>query len=69
MPVQSRPSATLGRIPPKLALCRACNQYIYSHETTCPQCQADVAQAAMQYEDKARQRHLLVERLESLLGV
>jgi Y-X(10)_GDL-associated radical SAM protein len=69
MPVQSRPSATLGRIPPKLALCRACNQYIYSHETTCPHCQADVAQAAMQYEDKARQRHLLVERLESLLGV
>jgi radical SAM protein with 4Fe4S-binding SPASM domain len=69
LPVNSRSSPSLGRIPPKLALCRACNQYIYSHETTCPHCQADVAQAASHYEEIARQRRHLVERLESLLGI
>jgi Y-X(10)_GDL-associated radical SAM protein len=69
MPLQSRSEASVGRIPPKLALCRACNQYIYSHERMCPHCHADVVQAASQYEETARQRRLLVERLESLLGV
>jgi Y-X(10)_GDL-associated radical SAM protein len=67
-PARSRSTTTVGRIPPKLALCRACNQYIYSHEITCPHCQADVAQAARQHEETIRQRRLLVERLESLLG-
>jgi hypothetical protein len=69
MPVQTRSSPSVGRIPSKLALCRACNQYIYSQETTCPHCHADVAQAAARHEETVSQRRNLIERLESLLGV
>ena len=68
-PSQSEADARVGRIPPKLALCRACNQYIYSHETTCPHCRSDVAQAASRHEETTRHRRQLVERLENLLGV
>lgn len=69
LPVPSRPNVSRGRIPPKLALCRACNQYIYSHEKTCPHCRADVVESARHYEEKSRQQLALVERLESLLRV
>ncbi len=36
--LDARADAREGRLPPKLELCRACNQYIYDHETTCPHC-------------------------------
>ena len=57
-----------GRLPPKLALCHACNQYIYSHETTCTHCGGDVAQAAAVHAETVQRRRVLIERLERALS-
>ena len=59
----------VGRIPPKLAVCRACNQYIYSHEESCPHCGASVAAAAAQHEKVVNHRREVLERLERLLNI
>jgi hypothetical protein len=56
-----------GRLPPNLALCRACNQYIYPQETTCTHCGGDVAQAALAHAETVARRRALVERLEQAL--
>ena len=57
-----------GRLPPSLVLCRACNQYIYRHETVCPHCGADVARAAAAHDETVRHRRALIERLERALS-
>ncbi len=49
-----------GRVAPVLDLCRACQQYIYPHERTCPHCGSDVAKAAAVYDEAARRRHALM---------
>jgi Y-X(10)_GDL-associated radical SAM protein len=56
-----------GRVAPVLDLCRACQQYIYPHEQTCPHCGADVAQAAAAYEADARRRRELMASLSELI--
>lgn len=52
---------------PQLALCRACDQYIWPDETTCPHCQADVAEAARVYDQEAAKRRALMAELEAVL--
>lgn len=55
-------SAAGGALPPNLKPCRACSGYIWPHETTCPHCEADVAEAeAMHKVDSERRRALIVE--------
>jgi ribosomal protein L32 len=56
-----------GRIAPQLELCRACQQYIYPHEVTCPHCGADVAEAASEYEADARRRRELIASMNELI--
>src|SRR6202451_1826088 len=56
-----------GRIAPDLELCRACQQYIYPHEKTCPHCGADVAQAAAEHEEATRRRHELMSSMAELI--
>jgi Y-X(10)_GDL-associated radical SAM protein len=57
-----------GRLPPKLAICRACNRYIYPHELTCPHCGGDVAQAAAVHAETVQRRRALIEQLEQALS-
>ena len=56
-----------GHVAPVLDLCRACQQYIYPHETTCPHCGADVAKAAVAYEAAAQRRRELMASMTKLL--
>jgi Y-X(10)_GDL-associated radical SAM protein len=65
--LRPRLDAREGRLPPKLELCRACNQYIYAHETICPHCGGDVAQAAAVHAETVKRRRALIERLERAL--
>jgi hypothetical protein len=66
---QGQKSPDEGRIPPQLALCRGCLQYIHAHEVTCPHCDADVAAAeAVHQTDRARQQ-AIINTLTGLLGV
>ncbi|WP_431312682.1 dienelactone hydrolase family protein [Pseudomonas wuhanensis] len=66
---QGQKSPDEGRIPPQLALCRGCLQYIHAHEVTCPHCDADVAAAeAVHQTDRARQQ-AIINTLTGLLGM
>ncbi|AWB08782.1 GDL motif peptide-associated radical SAM/SPASM maturase (plasmid) [Azospirillum humicireducens] len=56
-----------GVVPPSLTLCRACNQYVWPHETDCPHCGADVAAAAAQHEVDRARRHALIRETQRLL--
>jgi hypothetical protein len=67
--VDARAKIMEGRLPPKLALCHACNQYIYPHETTCTHCGADVALAAADHAETVQRRRALIERLERALAL
>ncbi|MGZ0700668.1 GDL motif peptide-associated radical SAM/SPASM maturase [Pseudomonas piscis] len=58
-----------GRIPPRLALCRACRQYIHAHEVTCPHCQADVAVAEARHQEDRQRQQALINTLHQLLGL
>jgi predicted amidophosphoribosyltransferase len=61
---KGRAAAGPGRLPPRLALCRGCNEYIYDHERLCPHCGADVAACAARHaEDVARREALMNEVL------
>ncbi len=67
-PVERSPEG--GMVPPNLTLCRACNQYIWPHETDCPHCGADVAEAAARHEvDAARRRQLIRDAQRILDGL
>jgi len=56
-----------GRVAPVLDLCRACQQYIYPHEVTCPHCGANVAHAAAAHEQATRRRHELMASMAELI--
>lgn len=56
-----------GRVAPVLQLCRACQQYIYPHEHTCPHCGADVAQAAAAHEEAVRRRREAMASMAALI--
>ncbi len=63
------PAAPAARsLPPKLVLCHACNQYVHGHESACPHCGADVAEAARAHAETVRRRRALIERLERALS-
>lgn len=51
-----------GRIPDRLAVCRACDRHVWAHETACPHCGADLAEAAARWqEDSLRRQALMAE--------
>ncbi|WP_323117816.1 GDL motif peptide-associated radical SAM/SPASM maturase [Burkholderia alba] len=59
----------VGRIPPRLNLCRGCDGYVQASEQTCPHCGADIEAAAHAYEADARHRRALMRDLERMLGL
>jgi rRNA maturation protein Nop10 len=58
----------VGRVPPRLVVCRACNSYVHQHESRCPHCGADIAAAERAYEHDAQRRHALIQEVERLLS-
>ncbi len=56
-----------GRIPPELAICRACNAYIWPGETTCPHCAANLQEAAEAYARERRYRENLIAEVTRLV--
>jgi radical SAM protein with 4Fe4S-binding SPASM domain len=64
----SKPAVREWSLLPNLVLCRACDQYIHSHEITCPHCGGDVAQAAATHALTVLERRELIERFERLLS-
>ncbi|MCU7645706.1 GDL motif peptide-associated radical SAM/SPASM maturase [Pseudomonas piscis] len=66
---QGHASPEEGRVPPRLALCRACLQYIHGHETTCPHCQADIASAEARHQEDRLRQQALINTLHQLLGL
>ena len=62
-----QPVSREGRVPPQLEICRACQRYIWPHETTCPHCGADVRAAAEEYAEDCRRREALLQELAQLV--
>jgi Y-X(10)_GDL-associated radical SAM protein len=57
----------VGRVPPRLELCRECDLYIWAHETTCPHCGADVAKAAAVYAADCERREQIKAEVTELI--
>jgi Y-X(10)_GDL-associated radical SAM protein len=57
-----------GRVPPHLELCRACRRHIYAHETACPHCGANVAEAQARYDAERARTEAVMARLSGLLS-
>jgi ribosomal protein L32 len=49
-PRSARGRAASDRVPVTLPICRGCDQYVLAHETVCPHCGANVAEASAAYE-------------------
>jgi Y-X(10)_GDL-associated radical SAM protein len=62
------PAPEVGRLPPRLELCRACRCHIYAHEAVCPHCGADVAAARVAYEAERARALEAMARLETLMA-
>jgi len=75
VPLLSRPIAGMdrgpaegpGRVVPRMEPCRACQRHIWSHETDCPHCGADVAQARARHAADRARREEIMRRLSDLM--
>jgi Y-X(10)_GDL-associated radical SAM protein len=56
-----------GRVPPSMDVCRACNEYIYPDETTCPHCSANLQLAKDEYEQVRMRREALIAEVTRLV--
>jgi radical SAM protein with 4Fe4S-binding SPASM domain len=65
-PVERSPEG--GVVPPTLKLCRACDQYVWPHEETCPHCGGDIAEAAARHEADRTRRRTLIRRATQILA-
>lgn len=57
-----------GRIPPRLELCRDCNEYVWPHETSCPHCGGDVQSAARRHDEDVQRCGAVKAEMERLLN-
>jgi len=64
---QAPPASRDGRIPPKLEICRDCDQYVWPGETFCPHCAADMKAAAQAYQVAAERRAKLIAEVSELV--
>jgi Y-X(10)_GDL-associated radical SAM protein len=62
-----RPAQHEGRVPPKLDICRGCNQYIWPGESLCPHCGADVETAALAHQETVERRAKLIAAVTDLV--
>jgi hypothetical protein len=63
----AKPEMRDGRVPPKLAICRGCNSYIYPDEEKCPHCGSNVAEMARIYAMDEQRRAQLIEEVQRLI--
>ncbi|HTA92271.1 MAG TPA: SPASM domain-containing protein, partial [Polyangiaceae bacterium] len=62
---QGRPEQMqVGRVPPILELCRACNQYVVPPATHCPHCGVELAAARADHAEVVERRTRLLLRLQ-----
>jgi Y-X(10)_GDL-associated radical SAM protein len=61
------PSSRDGRVPPKLDICRDCDQYVWPGETLCPHCGADMKVAAEAYQVAVERRTKLIAEVSELV--
>ncbi|MBV8216661.1 MAG: GDL motif peptide-associated radical SAM/SPASM maturase [Verrucomicrobia bacterium] len=54
--------------PERLVICRACNAYVRSAETTCPQCGASILIASQRYAEDSRRRRALLDEIKGLIA-
>lgn len=66
-PSIAQPASRDGRVPPKLDICRRCNEYVWSGDTCCPHCGADMKAAAQEYEEAAERRAKLIAEVSRLV--
>jgi radical SAM protein with 4Fe4S-binding SPASM domain len=66
-PVIRAPESHVGRVPPRLELCRACEEFIRPDEVVCPHCGADIRRAAMAYQQETKGRATLVSDTRDLV--
>ncbi len=55
------------RVPEALVLCHGCNNFNYSHETTCHFCQADIVAVNKDYDEKLDIAIKALERVEEIM--
>jgi radical SAM protein with 4Fe4S-binding SPASM domain len=59
--------ADLAPMAPQLELCRACNQFVWPHETACPHCGTDIAAAAQRHLEELERRRAVIDRISGVL--
>lgn len=57
-----------GRVPPELALCHACKNFVKPEEVLCPHCGEDIVMASLRNEDRMAQLDQAMAELQSLLA-
>ena len=57
-----------GRLPPKMARCRSCQQHVFPGTTTCPHCSADIVAVEAAREAALDQAIAALQRIEALLA-
>jgi radical SAM protein with 4Fe4S-binding SPASM domain len=57
-----------GRVPPSLSLCRGCFSYLHAHETHCPHCGVDLAEAEARHAEDVRRRRSVMAEVRRLLS-
>ncbi|GGY19756.1 GDL motif peptide-associated radical SAM/SPASM maturase [Paludibacterium paludis] len=65
---KGRKAPERGHPPARLALCRACREYIHPTETQCPHCNADVAAAQAEHERETARRREIIDTMSRLLA-
>lgn len=63
------PEARDGRVPPKLEICRECQQYIWPGQTVCPHCGSELEASAKAYQEAADRRARLISELRRLIEI
>ena len=61
------PEVRRGRIPPKLEICRECQEYVWPGQTVCPHCHSELEASAKAYQEAAERRAELIAALTKLV--
>jgi radical SAM protein with 4Fe4S-binding SPASM domain len=56
-----------GRVPPKLDICRGCDQYVWPDEVACPHCGSDIKAAALAHREAEERRARLIAEVTELV--
>ncbi len=63
----AKPAPREGRVPPKLDICRGCDQYVWPGQIVCPHCGADIKAASLAHQDALQRRAKLIADVMELV--